>query len=78
MLALKEQAFKIIRELPQEKIPTVITVLRGLQMLSQQENASKSNTQSAMGIFNKYANPERIPLEKDAWKNAMVEKHGSN
>ena len=29
MSALKEQAFEIIRSLPQEKIPTVITVLRG-------------------------------------------------
>ena len=52
MLALKEQAYEIIKELPQEKIQTVITVLRGLQMLSEQENPPKSNTQSAMGIFN--------------------------
>jgi len=78
MLALKEQAFEIIRELPQEKIPTVITVLRGLQMLSQQEYPTKSETHSAMGIFSKHANPELIPLEKEAWKHAMVEKHGSN
>ena len=77
MLALKEQAVEIIRELPQERIPTVITVLRGLQMLSRQESQPKSDTQSAMGIFNKHANPELMHLEKDAWKNAMVEKHGS-
>ncbi|MCL2378968.1 MAG: hypothetical protein FWC77_07565 [Defluviitaleaceae bacterium] len=78
MLALKEQAFEIIRELPQEKIPTVIAVLRGLQMLSQQEHITKSENRSAMGIFNKYANPELVSLEKDAWKNAMVGKHGFN
>ena len=78
MLALKEQAYEIIRELPQEKIPTVITILRGLQVLSQQEVPTKSDTQSAMGIFKKYANPDLIPSEKDAWENAMVEKHGTH
>jgi len=78
MLASKEQAFEIIRELPQDKIPTVLAVLRGLQMLSQQERVAKSEASSAMGIFSMYANPELIPLEKDAWRDAMVEKHGAN
>jgi len=67
MLALKEQAFEIIRELPQEKIPTVIAVLRGLQALSQQKHITKSETRSAMGIFSEYANPELIHSERDAW-----------
>ena len=78
MLALKEQAHEIIRELPQEKISVAITVLRGLQALSQQESATKSDAPSAMGIFSKYANPDLVPLEKEAWAKAMEEKHGSH
>ena len=30
---------------------------------------------SVMGIFNKYANPDLIPLEKEAWGEAVKEKH---
>ena len=78
MLALKEQAYQIIEELPQEKIPTAIAILRRLEMLSQQEHPAKGEPRSAMGIFRAHANPELIPLEKDAWIDAMVEKHDSN
>ena len=55
---------------------TAITVLRGLQALSQQEVASVSESPSAMGLLSKYANPALIPLEKEAWAMAMEEKHG--
>jgi len=48
MLALKEQAIEIIKELQQEKIPTVITVLRGLQALSHQEEANIPESPSAL------------------------------
>ncbi|MCL2356561.1 MAG: hypothetical protein FWC70_05295 [Defluviitaleaceae bacterium] len=78
MSALKEQAFEIIRELPQEKVSIAITVLRGLQALSQQETASAPESPSAMGLLNKYANPALIPLEKEAWGMAMEEKHGAD
>ncbi len=33
---------------------------------------------SALGIAAKYANPESIKYEKDAFARAMVEKHGSD
>ena len=33
---------------------------------------------SVMGICNKYANPDLIHLEKEAWGEAMREKHGIN
>ena len=78
MVALKEQAHEIIRELPQEKVSIAITVLRGLQALSQQETTSISESPSAMGLLHKYSNPALIPLEKEAWALAMEEKHGIN
>ncbi|MCL1988063.1 MAG: AbrB/MazE/SpoVT family DNA-binding domain-containing protein [Firmicutes bacterium] len=31
-----------------------------------------------IGILSKYANPDLIPLEKEAWGMAMEEKHGFN
>jgi len=33
---------------------------------------------SFVGILAKYKNPELIPIEKDAWAEAMVEKHGNS
>jgi hypothetical protein len=31
-----------------------------------------------VGVFEKYKNPDLIPLEKSAWSEAVVEKHGNN
>lgn len=33
-------------------------------------------TETAFGALAKYANPELIPLEKDAWERAVAEKYG--
>ncbi len=35
-------------------------------------------TLHAYGIANKYANPSLISLEKEAWRKAMVKKHGNS
>jgi len=35
-------------------------------------------TLHAYGIASKYANPSLIPLEKDAWRKAVVKKHGNS
>ena len=37
-----------------------------------------SNDETGFGCLQKYANPELIPLEKEAWANAAAEKHGKN
>jgi antitoxin Phd len=34
-------------------------------------------SQSSYGVFKKYANPEMIPFEKEAWPKAAVEKHAA-
>ena len=38
----------------------------------------KEKRKSAFGIAAKYANPDLIPLEKEAWANAVAEKYGKN
>ena len=37
----------------------------------------KKPTASMKGVLNKYANAELMPLEKGAWKEAAVQKHGN-
>jgi len=33
---------------------------------------------SAMGVFKKYANPDLMPREKEAWSEAVREKHANH
>ncbi|MCL2048754.1 MAG: regulator of G-protein signaling domain-containing protein [Defluviitaleaceae bacterium] len=40
--------------------------------------SSEITLDTAIGIFNKYANPDLVPLEKEAWGMAVKEKHGFN
>lgn len=35
----------------------------------------KKKQKSALGIASKYANPDLIPLEEEAWGNAVAEKY---
>jgi len=36
---------------------------------------TKSKQNSAKGVFNKYANRDLIPTEKEAWSKVALEKH---
>lgn len=40
--------------------------------------AVKKKKRSALGIASKYANPDLIPLEEEAWANAVAEKYVKN
>ena len=42
------------------------------------EQKPKKTIDDFIGILNEYANPDLVPLEKEAWKMAVIEKHGSN
>jgi len=79
MTRMKAQAFEILQEIPDDKVAPVIEVLKGLRALYVQREkpvVQEATPDSAMGIFNKYANPDLIPLEKEAWGMAVMEKHG--
>jgi len=75
---LKEQTAEILKDIPDEKVATVIEILKELRALYNQSEKTESHSEvtiSAMGIFNKYANPDLIPLEKEAWNEAVKEKY---
>jgi len=81
MTRIKEQAIELLQDIPDEKIALVIEILKGLRSLYHQNgNPADYNeiTPDAMGIFSKYANPDLIPLEKEAWGEAVREKHAFN
>jgi hypothetical protein len=42
------------------------------------EKAVPRKSKSIKGIISQYANPELIPFEKEAWGEAVKEKHATN
>jgi hypothetical protein len=85
METLREQAIKFINTIPDDKIVFVLDVFKGLEgFIGTNEKMQTKTTQSgqpvksAMGICKKYANPDLIRLENEAWGMAMEEKHGYN
>ena len=76
MSTAKMQAFEVLKEIPDEKAGLVLEILTGLRMLyASSEKSSEVAANSAMGVFSKYANPDLIFLEKNAWAEAVKEKH---
>jgi len=45
------------------------------EKISQNEATPK---ESLRGIFQSYADPKKVSLEKDAWKNHLLDKHRRN
>ena len=77
MTKIKEQAVEILLELPDNKVVTVIEILKGLQALCNQSEKKAEKTEATanvMGIFNKYANLDLVPQEKEAWGEVVKEK----
>jgi len=80
MTRVKEQAIELLQNMPDDKIVYIIDILRGLKGLAEQSEDEQDSAKphSAMGIFSKYANPDLIQTEKDAWGKAVAEKHDNN
>ena len=81
MTNIKTQAIELLQELPDDKVLLVIEILKSLRSLFSQTSeipVNKEIVSSAMGICHKYANPDLVHLEKEAWGEAMKEKHGNN
>ena len=79
MSKVKMQAFEVLKEIPDEKAGLVLEILKGLRMLyASSDTSTQVAVKNAMGIFNMYANPELIPLEKDAWGESVKEKHAAH
>ena len=74
MTKMQTQIFEILQYIPDDKLFVAIEVLKGLRELygvSEVNKMKKETSDNAFGIFNKYANPDLIPLEKEAWGMAV-------
>ena len=81
MTRIKTQVFEIIQDIPDDKLAIAIEVLKGLRALyelSEINETKKAAPGNAFGIFNKYANPDLIPMEKEAWGMAVKDKYAAD
>lgn len=72
-----EKAMELLQTMPEQKIEAIYTYICFVNSQMDAEETSQKNkgAKSIVGIANKYANPDLIPLEKEAFANAMEEKH---
>ncbi|MDR2855069.1 MAG: hypothetical protein LBV40_02790 [Methanomicrobiales archaeon] len=78
MTKIRAQAVEILQDIPDDKMVIVIEILKGLRSLYSQNEKPATHREinsHAMGIFNKYANKDLLPVEKKAWGEAVKEKH---
>lgn len=76
-----EKAMDLLQTLPEGELEAVYMYMRFVhaQIETTESNSyKKRSAKSIAGIAHKYANPELIPLEKEAFANAMAEKHAIN
>ena len=75
-----EKAINLLRDMPERKLEAVYTYIQFVNTLEENEETTthKKSASSITGIAHQYANPELIPLEKEAFANAMAEKHAIN
>lgn len=74
-----EKAMDLLQTMPEQKIEAVYTYMRFVNTLAEDEViGKKKKAESIAGIAHQYANPDLIPLEKEAFANAMAEKHAIN
>lgn len=73
-----EKAINLLQAMPAQKLEAVYMYIRFVNAQTEPEALSapkKKNASSILGIAHEYANPDLIPLEKEAFANAMAEKH---
>ncbi|MCL1981944.1 MAG: hypothetical protein FWG53_02470 [Clostridiales bacterium] len=81
MTKAKQQVIDMLRDIPDDKVVHILEMMRGFMLLYSTDDKSMATIESAptaMGIFNKHANPALIPKEKGAWGEAIREKYANN
>lgn len=75
-----QKTIDLLQTIPENRLESVYTFLQFIkfQENEQQILEQKQKKNSAFGIAHQYANPALIPLEKEAFANAMAEKHAIN
>ena len=75
-----EKAMDLLQKMPETKIEAIYTYMCLLDSQNDTDEIppKKKSAETIVGIAHKYANPDLIPLEKEAFANAMAEKHAIN
>lgn len=75
-MSTKELAYSILDSLSEEQLKGFIMLFSGSGETRPKAGTSKVlSAESVAGMAAKYANPDLIPLEKEAWANAAAEKY---
>ena len=75
-----EKAMELLQTMPEQKIEAIYTYICFVnsQMDIEETSQKTKSANSIVGIAHKYANSDLIPLEKEAFANAMGEKYALN
>lgn len=73
-MSTKELAYSLIDDLTESQLNEVIKILYAFSEAAVKKEKKGISAESVAGIAAKYANPDLIPLEKEAWANAAAEK----
>lgn len=70
-----EKAINLLQTMPENKLEAVYMYMRFVSTQDDEPAPAKKSARSIAGIAHEYANPRLRPLEKEAFANAMAEKH---
>ena len=73
-MSTKELLYTIIDGLTEQQMQGLIMLLRGKETEKPSESY-RDEVYSVMGGLSKYANPDLIPLEQDAWEMEVKAKY---
>ena len=69
-MSTREKLDLLIDKMTEEQMKALLIVLNG-----DEEYTNKVSVDDVAGCLHKYADPELIPFEKDAWANAAAERN---
>lgn len=72
-MSTKEFAYDLFETLTESQLERFIIMFSGGNPQENEEHRPKAG--SMKGILSEYADPDLIPLEKEAWANAAAEKY---
>ena len=70
-MSTKELAYSMIDRLNEEQLDALVVILKGL--FHEPKESNSSDVDSVMGILHEYADPSKVPLEKEVWADAAAE-----
>ena len=73
-MSTKEQAYNLLETLTERQLEGFIMLFSGENNF-QDKPTPKNKVNSLKGAFSKYADPDLISLEKEAWANAAADKY---